>query len=195
MTTRESVVTPERFSQGFTYEEYIAQIKVNKDRFEQYYNDFKVEPEDSEQLRKLAQHSRGPKKLLVLGEDWCTDVYRGLPTLARLAEAAGIELRVFPRDQNQDIMGEFLKDGQFMSIPTAVFYTEDHEYICHWLERPEVARREMTEIEAQIRAEKPDIADQEFMTIRRARTAEHFPQWQQATVQELVQLLAQRVGL
>ena len=195
MATRESVVTPERFSQGFTYEEYIAQIKVNKDRFEQYYSGFKVEPEDSERLSKLAQHSRGPKKLLVLGEDWCIDVYRGLPTLARLAEAAGMELRVFPRDQNQDIMGEFLKDGQFMSIPTAVFYTEDHEYICHWIERPEEARRGMTEIEAQIRAEKPDISDQEFMTVRRARITEHFPRWQQATVQELVQLLTQRVDM
>ena len=35
---------------------------------------------------------------------------RGLPVLARLAEAASLELRIFPRDQNLDIMDEFLKN-------------------------------------------------------------------------------------
>ena len=37
MTAKESVVTPERFEKGYTYEDYISQINVNKDRFEQYY--------------------------------------------------------------------------------------------------------------------------------------------------------------
>ena len=58
------------------------------------------------------------------------------PSSQRIAEATGIEMRVFPRDQHKDIIAEFLHDGEFESIPVAVFYTKDHDYIAHWIERP-----------------------------------------------------------
>jgi len=127
-----------------------------------------------------------PPQNRVAGEG---DVIRGLPVLARVAEAGGLEMRVFPRDENQDIMNEFLKNGEWMSIPTAVFYTRDHRYICHWIERPEVADREMEEIEKAIRAENPGINDQDFGRERRDRTAARAKDWQQASVEELIALL------
>jgi hypothetical protein len=184
-----SVVTPQRFEQGFTYADYIAQIKVNKARFEEFYNNFQVKPEEADTLKKLSQRSDGPTRMLVLGEDWCGDVVRGLPVLARIAEATGLEMRVFPRDEHHDIMNEFLKNGQWMSIPTAVFYTRDHEYICHWIERPEIADREMKEIEEAIRKENPDITDQEFGRERRTRTGARAADWQRASVTEIIDLL------
>jgi hypothetical protein len=184
-----SVVTPQRFEQGFTYADYIAQIKVNKARFEEFYNNFQVKPEEADTLKKLSQRSDGPTRMLVLGEDWCGDVVRGLPVLARIAEATGLEMRVFPRDEHHDIMNEFLKNGQWMSIPTAVFYTRDHQYICHWIERPEIADREMKAIEEAIRKENPDINDQEFGRERRTRTASRAEDWQRASVTEIIDLL------
>jgi thiol-disulfide isomerase/thioredoxin len=189
MVRETSVVTPQRFEQGFTYADYIAQIKVNKARFEEFYNNFQVKPEEADALKKLAQRPDGPTKMLVLGEDWCGDVVRGLPVLAHIAEAAGLEMRVFPRDEHHDIMNEFLKNGQWMSIPTAVFYTRDHQYICHWIERPEIAEREMKEIEEAIRKENPDINDQEFGRERRTRTAARAEDWQRASVTEIIDLL------
>ncbi len=132
--------------------------------------------------------------MLVLGEDWCGDVIRGLPVLARVADAAGLQLKIFPRDQHHDIMNEFLKNGEWMSIPTAVFYTSDHQYICHWIERPEVAEREMEAIEKAIRAENPEINDQDFGRERRTRTAARAEAWQQASVDELKELLAKSIG-
>jgi hypothetical protein len=80
-----------------------------------------------------------------------------------------------------------------MSIPVAVFYTRDHRYICHWIERPAVAEREMAEIEHAIRAAKPQINDQEFSRERRARTAARADDWIQATVEELKALLGRSV--
>jgi len=193
MARETSVVTPERFQQGFNYSDYIAQIKVNKARFQGFYNDFKLKPEDANFLRNMARRPNGPAKMLVLGEDWCGDVVRGLPVLAHVAEAAGVELRIFPRDQNLDIMNEFLKNGQYQSIPVAVFYTRDHQYIGHWIERPAAAEQEMAQIEAAIRAEKPGVTDQEFSTERRARTAARARDWQQASVDELKELLQRNV--
>ena len=194
MATDTSVVTPQRFAAGFTYADYMAQVKVNKARMEDFYANFQVTAENAAALQALAAHPAGPAKMLVLGEDWCGDVVRGLPVLARMTEAAGWELRIFPRDQHHDIMNEFLKDGQWMSIPTAVFYTADHRYICHWIERPQVAERETAEIEAAIRAENPEISDPDFGRERRARTAARAADWQEATVTELIARLQERVG-
>lgn len=194
MVRESSVVTPQRFDQGFTYADYMAQVKVNKARMEEFYNNFQLKSQEVEALKELAQQSNGPAKMLVLGEDWCGDVVRGLPVLARVAEAAGIDFRVFPRDEHHDIMNEFLKNGQWMSIPTAVFYTRDHRYICHWIERPEIAEREIKEIEEAIRAEQPDISDQDFGRERRTRTAARARDWQDASVTEIIDLLNKSVG-
>ncbi|HEU0022252.1 MAG TPA: thioredoxin family protein [Dehalococcoidia bacterium] len=194
MARQTSVVTPERFAQGLTYADYMNQIKVNKGRMEEYYGNFQVTPEETRALRDLAQRAGGPTSMLVLCEDWCGDVVRGLPVLARIAEAGGLEMRVFPRDEHHDIMNEFLKNGQWMSIPTAVFYSRDHQYICHWIERPEVADREMQGIEEAIRAENPDITEQDFGRERRARTGAKAGEWQRASVTEIVDLLQRSLG-
>ena len=193
MASETSVVTPERFQKGFSYSEYIGQIKVNKARFDGFYENFQVTPEDTQALKDLAGKPNGPVKMLVLGEDWCGDVIRGMPVLARICEAAGLEMRIFPRDENHDIMNEFLKNGEWMSIPVAVFYTKDHDYICHWIERPASAELEMKEIEKAIRAEKPDIDDQEFGRERRGRTAARAEAWQQDSVTEIKELLAKSI--
>ena len=194
MARETSVVTPERYNQGFGYPGYIDQIKVNKDRFDGFYSDLQLKVEDAALFRELAGRPNGPAKMLVLGEDWCGDVVRGLPVLARIAEAAGMELSIFPRDLNHDIMNEFLKEGQFMSIPVAVFYTRDHRYICRWTERPAAADREMAEIEAAIRSENPQVSDQEFSRERRGRTAARAAAWVDATVAELKELLSDSVS-
>ena len=189
MAQQTSVVTLERFGQGMTYDEYMETVKVNKARIEEYYANVSLGSDQTEALRELAGSEGGPAKMMVIGEDWCGDVVRELPVLARVAEAAGFELRIFPRDENHDIMNEFLKEGLYMSIPVAVFYDQGHEYICHWIERSEAANREQGEIEAAIRAEDPEISDQDFGRQRRARTAAKAADWQNATVDELVGML------
>ena len=195
MTSKATAVTPERFARGLIFVQYLDLIKVNKALFQQYYSDFSLKPGDVEFFRQVSQRPRGPARVLALGEDWCPDVYRGLPTMARVAEDADLELRIFPRDENLDIMDEFLKDGKYQSISTFVFYTQDLEYICHWIERPAVADREMAEIEAAIRDEKPGIDDREFGVERRKRTTPGFPDWQQATVKELREMLGKALGM
>ena len=189
MAQQTSVVTPERFAQGMTYDEYMDSVKVNKARIEEYYANVSIGSEQTDALRELAGSEGGPARMMVIGEDWCGDVVRELPVLARVAEAAGLELRIFPRDENHDIMNEFLKEGKYMSIPVAVFYDQGHEYICHWIERSTAANREQGEIEAAIRSEDPDISDQDFGRQRRARTAARAGDWQNATVDELVGML------
>ena len=184
-----SVVTPTRFATGMTYADYIAQINVNKDRFEQYDETAKdaLAPEDVAFFKDAAD--RGVK-VMVIGEDWCPDVYRGMPIMARIAEASGMEMRVFPRDSHLDIMNEFLNKGEFLSIPVFVFYTADHQHLGHWIERPSKANEEMPLIRAQVEKEMAGKEEAEVRQESRARLNARYPAWQQATVQELRELLS-----
>ena len=188
-----SVVTPQRFAQGLSYEQFLAQAKVNVDLFKRWYQEFQLAPEDAAFFRRAVE--AGATRVLALGEDWCPDVYRGLPVMARIAEAAGMELRVFPRDANLDIMDQFLNQGQYRSIPTFVFYTDQQEYLGHWIERPRLANEERARIEAEVKRELAGASDQEVRAEVRKRTQARYPAWQQATVQELRELLAGRLGV
>ena len=142
MTSETSVVTPERFAEGMqTFEEWMGAIEVRKTEFLRHYEEFDPNADDIAAITKLVEE-RGVKALC-LGEDWCPDVWRGIPVISKVSEATGMELRIFFRDKNKDIMSEFLNQGEFESVPTIVFYDGDHNYLGHWIERPTLANDEM----------------------------------------------------
>ena len=142
MTSETSVVTPERFASGLaTFGEWMDAIEERKEEFQRHYDEYEPNPEDLEAVRSLVEDHG--VKALVLGEHWCPDVWRGLPVIAKVAERTGMELRIFFRDQNNDIMAEFLNQGEFESIPTIVFYDRNQRYLGHWIERPALADEEM----------------------------------------------------
>lgn len=106
-----------------------------------------------------------------------------------------MEMRVFPRDSNLDIMQEFLKNGQHQSIPVAIFYTRDHQYIGHWIERPALADQDRAQIEEAVKRDLPEADDQKVRAETRARQQQRYPAWQQASVQEMRELLASHLNL
>jgi thiol-disulfide isomerase/thioredoxin len=194
-----SVVTAERFAQGLTYRQFIDQLDRNQARFQENYDGTTVSPEDAAALKALVAKPNGPAKMVVIGESWCPDVFRGAPVMERIAEASGIEARYFFRDQNKDMMAEFLKDGEYESIPVAVFYTKDMDYIAHWIERPELAYREIKEklgpMYAKLR--KPDMTDEEREEAKRENIAfQNGPiwgNWRQESIREIIALLSAKV--
>jgi hypothetical protein len=133
-----------RFAQGLTYEGYKAQMTRNRDRFEENEKRVDLDEADLEAFRALPR----PVRVVVLAEDWCGDVIANLPVLGRLAEESRkLDVRVFLRDQNDDIMQRYLNKGQFKSIPVFVFFDEDFRELGHWIERP----ASVTEIRAKRR--------------------------------------------
>jgi len=126
-------VTKERFEQGLTYAEYKAQMTRNRERFDGNEATANLVAADVEFFKQLPQSLH----VLVLAEDWCGDVINNLPVLGRLAAASGkLNVRVFLRDQNLDIMDQYLKEGQFRAIPVFVFFDENFRELGHWIERP-----------------------------------------------------------
>jgi len=195
---KESVVTPERFAQGRTYAQYIDAIDRNQNRFAENYDGTTIATDDAAKLKALAARPGGPAKLMLLGEAWCPDVFRGAPVFARIAEAAGLEMRVFPRDENKDIMAEYLHHGEHESIPVAVFYTKDHDYIAHWIERPVLANKEMADLAPMFeRLRKPDMTPEERAAARDEyiafQTGPIWANWRHETVHEVIDLLDQKI--
>jgi thioredoxin family protein len=193
-----SVITPNRFEQGMTFSEFLDQATVNRDKFELYHRDSPVSEEDLTFFKEATALPNGPAKILAIGEDWCGDVYRELPTVARIADATGITLRIFIRDKNPDIMDEFLSNnGKARAIPVFVFYTEDLQYITHLTERPASAQAEIDALldEVKTRVDLPktatfsDLQPPEKKEVI-ARILPRFEQWQKDSIREMRQLLA-----
>src|SRR6185369_12151182 len=112
------VVTKERFGRGMTVAEYIAQMSMNKDRLLAALDSTALAPGDAQVLERFA----ATRRILVITEDWCGAAIASLPFVIKLAETVPtIETRIFLRDENADLMDQFLKDGRYRSIPVFVF--------------------------------------------------------------------------
>lgn len=118
-----SVVTPERFARGMTFDEYVkytgspenlareafgsyfpdggsisAARRDNSSVFRDRYARARLTDQQVAAITWLAAQPGGPAKILVVSEDWSSDCRRDVPMLARLAEAGGLELRIVNRD-------------------------------------------------------------------------------------------------
>lgn len=151
-----SHITPERFAEGLTIDEFVQGMGRNRDAFRQNYNDFSVKPGDVD----FFADSSAVSKVLVLAEDWCGDVLRYVPAVARLAEAVpGWEVRVFYRDQNLDLADNWKKQGQFRAIPVIVFFDEGwHELAC-FVEKPSNVYSAETGAREAFAAQHPNLED------------------------------------
>lgn len=204
--TSNSVITLERFEKGKTYQEYIESGLKNLDRFEQNYDGLTLSEAQTTKLRELAAKPNGPHHMVVIGEDWCPDVYRGIPVAQRIAEALDVPMRIFERDQNKDMIAEYLKDGEFESIPVFILYNSEHQELAHFIERPKVANEQMPAlrptwgditpagIAKSLGHEPSEEETQEARAAYMARQAvfqkgEVWASWREATVDEVIGLL------
>jgi hypothetical protein len=140
-------VTRERFEQGMTYDQYKGQMTRNQDRFSTNERRLTLDAADVAAFKALP----APLNVLVIAEDWCGDVVNNLPILGRVAAESGtLNLRVFLRDQNLDLIDQYLREGKFRSIPVFVFFDAEFRELGRFIERPdsvtarnETFRREM----------------------------------------------------
>jgi hypothetical protein len=143
----------QRFAKGMTWKDYLAQMGDTRARTEENYTKASLTAEEKQFFSALGQ----VKYILMLAENWCGDVHRNSPMIARIAEAMpGCELRVFLRDQNPDLTDCFLNNG-YRSIPIVAFFDKDWNEIGRWIERPGAA----TQRAFAIRATTVDVATED----------------------------------
>jgi hypothetical protein len=122
-----------RWDKGITYDEFKAAMTRNQERFAENESRVTLDPESVRTFKSLPK----PLRVLALAEDWCGDVVANLPILGRLAkEVPTLDVRIFYRDQNLDLMDRWLNQGKYQSIPVFVFFDENFRELGHWIERP-----------------------------------------------------------
>ena len=227
-------LTPERFAQGMTFDRYVeyAGSPENLAReagwwlgtkrvdfsglLRERYDALRLTDAQAAAIRWLAAHPDGPARVLVISEEWSSDCRRDVPVLARLAEAGGMDLRIFPRDgrtlghgptadpaqsPSADLVNAFLnvKDGQtFQSVPVAAFFTQDFRYVHHYVEYPAIYHKDRLAAAMQARALRPgDTREQTFARFIEdwgaLQRSPLFAIWTSATVNEIVSALYERV--
>jgi Thioredoxin len=215
----QSVVTAERFAKGMTFDEYAKYVgtpenlaregfsayhpdagsiggprKDNSAVFRERYARTKLADYQVAAIKWLAAQPDGPAKILVISEDWSSDCRRDVPILARLAEAGGLELRIFNRDgkkildrrrpdpavapdANHGLMLEFMNaknGGEFASLPVVVFYTKDLRELHRYFEYPAIYHKD------RVRGHQQAARPSESETQRKERDAREFLAMQQS---------------
>jgi len=114
-----------------TLQQYVDHMSVNRERFVEALEDVTIRPDEAKILDQLP----GTRRVLVISEDWCGTCLAHVPFVAKLVEGrADIDLRLFPRDANLDLMDQYLKKGRYRSIPVFAFFDEHMNELARFLE-------------------------------------------------------------
>jgi hypothetical protein len=195
-------MTPERFARGMTFDDYVRYVgspaNLAREGFDirrfslvrprldwsgflrERYTKARLTDDQTAAIRWLAAQPGGPAKVLVISEDWSSDCRRDVPYLARLAEAGGLELRIFTRDGdtmlrkglpdpaaggNADLVVRYAneKNGErWASIPVAIFFTPDFGELYRYIEYPAIYRKDR--VIGHLRAVRPGETEEHATT-------------------------------
>ena len=115
-----------------TLQEYIDHMSINRERFVEALEETVLEPADA----KLLDGMGAVRKVMVISEDWCGTCLAHVPFVAKLVEGRpDVELRLFARDANPDLMDQYLKKGLYRSIPVFAFFDEHMNEVARFIER------------------------------------------------------------
>ncbi|WP_421383038.1 thioredoxin family protein [Bacillus salacetis] len=135
------------FEKGQTPEEYINSMDTHQDNLKRVYEGFSIPENEKENLKQLAAQKL---KVIVLTEDWCGDAMVNLPILLKMAEAADMEVRTLNRDENLELMDQYLTNGTSRAIPIFIFLDNDFNEEAVWGPRAPVVQQLVDEEKAKL---------------------------------------------
>lgn len=119
--------------------------KLNNQRMKRLDKQTKL----SEDALTKAQRIQKDFTWLVLTESWCGDAAQTLPVINKFAEAnKKIDLKVVLRDENEDLMNQFLTNGS-KSIPKLIVLDNSSKKVVgSWGPRSEMASKMVSDYKA-----------------------------------------------
>ena len=124
-------LTEEKFNQGMSTQEYIDQIKVNKQPFLDIFRALDVPAKVKSQFDGLAE----PLRLAVFTADWCGDAVSTTPTILRMAESTPkLSVKVFNRDDELELTNSFLPENRAGTVPVFVVLDSSMKEIARFVE-------------------------------------------------------------
>ena len=119
------------FESGQTWTQFLAGVSAQRELWMKTESGVTVPADFVERGRKASPGLQ----LLVVAEDWCPDSAYSLPYIARLAQSAGIPLRIVGREAGEPLMRAHpTRDGRSVT-PTVVMLRNGRD-VGAWVERP-----------------------------------------------------------
>ena len=115
-------------------EAFIHYTQLNQQRMHRLEKTIALLPEVSQRILAVSQ----PQTWLVLTEGWCGDAAQSLPIMQALTQLNPlIRLRIILRDENLELMDQYLTNGVARSIPKLIALdTDSLEVLFTWGPRP-----------------------------------------------------------
>jgi len=118
-------------------EELLNYSMLNDKRMSRLDKKIKLSETTIERLNKVQKE----QTWLLITEGWCGDAAHILPVMNKMsAENENINLKVVLRDENLELMNQFLTNGS-MSIPKLVVLDANDEVVSSWGPRPSIASK------------------------------------------------------
>ncbi|UJL45144.1 thioredoxin family protein [Virgibacillus sp. NKC19-16] len=116
------------YEKAMSPDTYIESMKEHKENLLHVYDNFTL-PNDEAFFKEIKAKNL---RAIVLTEDWCGDAMMNTPVLLRLAEKSDIDVRMLLRDQNLELMDQYLTNGKSRSIPIFIFIDEHGNEVAKW---------------------------------------------------------------
>ncbi|ABS21437.1 thioredoxin family protein [Bacillus cytotoxicus] len=114
---------------GMSFDTYVNEMKVNQDKLLHIYNNFLI---PNELLPVLEERQNDKWRVIVLTADWCGDALLCVPVMKRICEVANIDMRLLIRDENLELMDQYLTNGTARSIPIFIFVDQEGNEKAVW---------------------------------------------------------------
>ena len=185
-------LTAEKFDEGMTAPQYIDQIKVNKQPFQDIYEAVAVPDEVAAFAKGLDQ----PLRISAFTADWCGDAMSTTPAVLRLAEASDeVSVRVFNRDQELELTNSFLPESRAGTVPVFVVTDQSMSEVARFIETAAELVPAIDAMDETIQREAAAAeAEDARAAVRGRRTAFrvlHAKQWGDVILRAFVETIAQ----
>lgn len=130
---------------GIPNEDKISATKMNFQRMNRLDRTINLTEEEAKVFMDISQK----QTWLVILESWCADGAQTIPVLNKIAETTeNIDLKIVIRDENPELMDEFLTNGT-RSIPKLIILDEELNVMDTWGPRSKAATKLVMDYKAE----------------------------------------------
>ncbi|MCH8800332.1 MAG: thioredoxin family protein [Chloroflexi bacterium] len=196
MTSKQKTqLTQEKFDQGMTTQQYIDQIKVNKDPFVAIYETLQVPAESLSLFNGLSE----PLKLAVFTADWCGDAMSTTPVILKLADSTpNLSVQVFNRDDELELSNSLLPEHRAGTVPIFVVMDQDMNQVVRFIETANSLVPDIDAMDAAIDQETAGMDEAEQRQAKRGRRTsfrvERAQAWGEVILKEFGGLVAEALA-
>lgn len=116
------------YDKGQTTDQYIESLTTHEAGFKHVHENFNL-PDDEQFFKSVKDKNL---RVLILAEPWCGHCMFTIPVLLQFAAETDMSVRFLPRDENLELMDQYLTNGKSRSVPIFIFIDENGIEVAKW---------------------------------------------------------------